>query len=268
MLAFDSMVHVTYGVPRIAKGWELPEETMPESTVHGAQARLLESIFVQWAKGKDVLVGRNLAVRWSEPMPKVGVDPDVSVFAPSPPLEEVPGGGRDLRSVRTWLPGHAAPRLAIEIVSTTKPRKDYRLAPEKYAASGTKELWIFDPLLAGPAIGGGPYVLQVWRRQPGGFVREHAGDGSVFSEALGAWAVVMEDSACAETGAPRVLRVAAHEDGNAPWPTEGEAERAAKDAAIATTEAERIAKEAEREARAAAEERVRELEALLARRSE
>ncbi len=250
MLAFESMVHVTYGVPANAKGWELPEETMPESTVHGAQARLLESVLVQWAKGQDVLVGRNLAVRWSEPMPKVGVDPDVSMFSPRPPPEEVAGGGRDLRSVRTWLPGHSPPRVAIEVVSTTKPRKDYRLAPEKYAASGTGELWIFDPLLAGPVIGGGPYLLQVWRRRPDGFVREHAGDGPFFSEALGAWAVVLADPACAETGAPRILRVATREDGTELWPTEAEAERAAK--------------EAERAARAAAEARVRELEALLA----
>ena len=37
----------------------------------------------------------------------------------------------DLRSVRTWLPGHGPPRLAIEVVSETNPHKDYVIAPDK-----------------------------------------------------------------------------------------------------------------------------------------
>lgn len=69
------------------------------------------------------------------------------------------------------------PRLAIEVVSTTNPTKDYVIAPDKYAASGTRELWIFDPLLAGPRSHGGPFPLQIWSRDDEGcFVRRHAGD--------------------------------------------------------------------------------------------
>lgn len=239
MLPSEEMrgARVTYDVPKSLPGWELPEETMPESVPHDAAVDVLKAILSWWARARaDVQIARNLAVRWDAARPSVGVDPDVCVLEPKPPDAE------HLSSVRTWLPGHVAPRLAIEVVSETNPHKDYALSPDKYAASGTEELWIFDPMLAGPRAHGGPVRLQVWRRTEGALVREYAGDGPAWSPYLRAWAVVTDDGA--------KLRIAASADGTGAWATETDAERAAKDA--------------ERAARLAAEARVRELEALLA----
>ncbi len=232
---------VVYDVPRSLPGWELPEETMPESDAHDEAVELLKAILAWWAHGRgDVQIARNLAIRWERSAPAVGVDPDVCVLSPRPTKAE---SGDVLTSVRTWLPGHAPPRLAIEVVSETNPRKDYAIAPDKYAASGTEELWVFDPLLAGPRTQGGPHRLQIWRRDAeAGFERAYAGDGPAYSPMLGAYAVVVDDG--------RKLRISATSDGNDLWPTGEEAERAAK--------------EAERAAKEAALARVRELEAMLA----
>jgi Uma2 family endonuclease len=84
-------------------------------------------------------VARNMALRWSEARPQVGVDPDVMLLPSEPP------DSAHLRSIRTWVPGHAPPRVALEIVSEGTADKDYGVGIEKYAASGTRELWIFDP---------------------------------------------------------------------------------------------------------------------------
>jgi hypothetical protein len=162
------------------------------------------------------------------------------VFVPAPP------GAEELGSVRTWIPGHTAPTLAIEVVSETEPRKDYTIAPEKYAASGTKELVVFDPLLAGPRSLGGPFRLQVWRRRVDGhFVREYIGDGPAYCATLDAWLVAVDEG--------KQLRIAADREATDFWMT--------------AEEAERTAKESERAAKEAALARVAELEALLARRA-
>ncbi len=196
---------------------------MPESVVHDEAVTLLRAILAAWAaRVGTARVTRNLAVRWIAANPLVGVDPDVAVFAPPPPALE------DLNSVRTWVDGHEAPLVAIEVVSENDPRKDYVIAPDKYAASGTRELWIFDPLLAGPTSHGGPFRLQVWRRDDEGFTRTHAGEGPAFSPALGAWLVVVAEG--------RRLRVADDRAASNFWLTAEEAERAAK-------ERERIAKD-------------------------
>jgi hypothetical protein len=171
---------------------------------------------------REYACARNLAVRWDEHEPRVGVDPDVSVFSPPPPRES----GSDLRSVRTWLPGHAPPLLAVEVVSTTNPNKDYTIAPDKYAASGTRELWIFDPLLAGPASHGGPFRLQLWQRnERGAFVRAYAGGGPFSSDVAGAYVVAVDEGL--------KVRLADDAEGRALWPTQEEHERAEKEAAQA-----------------------------------
>ena len=233
---------------------------MPESVLHDETVTFLRALLAAWAaRTGDRRVVRNLAVRWDERNPRIGVDPDIAVLAPPPPdLAE-------LRSLRTWVDGHVAPMLAIEVVSETDPRKDYVVAPDKYAASGTKELWIFDPLLAGPAAHGGPFRLQVWTRDGGGLSRIYAGEGPVRSPALGAFLVVTDEG--------HRLRISDDAGAASLWPTAEEAERAAKEAERAAKEAERAAKEAERaakEAERAAKEaalaRVAELEKLLASR--
>lgn len=236
---------LVYRVPRTKRGWELSEETMPESVTHDQAVDLLRAILARWAQGQtNAMVARNLAIRWDPDAPRIGVDPDVVLLAPRPPED-------DLRSVRTWMPGHAPPLVAVEVVSETNPHKDYAIAPDKYAASGTGELWIFDPLLAGPTSHGGPFRLQVWRRDvEGRFDRIYAGDGPSYSAFIGGYLVATDEG--------RKLRIADDEACTRMWLTGEEAERAAK-------EQERGAKEQERAAKEAALARIAELEAALAK---
>lgn len=215
-------VGVHYRVPAGVPGWELGEGLMPESALHDEAVALLKALLAAWAlrTRMDAHVFRNLAVRWNEDEPQIGVDPDVSVIAPAPP------DASDLRSVRTWLDGHAAPLLAVEVVSETNPHKDYVIAPDKYAASGARELWIFDPLLAGPTAHGGPHRVQIWHRHDNGdFTRIHAGEGPAWSPSLGAYVVVTDEG--------RRLRICDDEHATHLWLTAEEAERAAKEAALA-----------------------------------
>lgn len=83
---------------------------------------------------------------------------------------------------------HVAPSLCFEIVSANHPHKDYVAIQDRYAAMGTHELIVFDPLLAGPKSLGGPVPLQLWRREGGGggFARLHFGKDPVYSEVLDA----------------------------------------------------------------------------------
>ena len=250
------LVGVHYAVPRLrSEGWELSDDLMPESVLHDQAVELLKALLAAWAAraGEGALVVRNLAVRWNESEPRIGVDPDVCVLAPAPP------GAADLRSLRTWTAGHAAPLLAIEVVSETNPHKDYAIAPDKYAASGTGELWIFDPLLAGPAAQGGPFRLQIWhRRADGDFARVYAGDGPARSPTLDAYLVATDEG--------RKLRLAADEGATQFWLSAEESERAAKEAALAARETERAARESERAAKELALARIAELEAAIAAR--
>jgi Uma2 family endonuclease len=207
------LIGVHYAVPQLREGGvgELSEETMPESVIHDQAVELLKMLLAYWAATNGgMFVARNLAVRWDQDHPKVGIDPDVCVLRPAPP------DAKDLTSVRTWLAGHQAPLLAIEVVSESNAKKDYAIAPDKYAASGTGELWVFDPLLAGPPAHGGPHRLQLWsRRGDGDLVRVYAGEGPVFSPAINAWLVVVDEG--------RRLRIADDEASTSFWMTAEEA---------------------------------------------
>jgi hypothetical protein len=230
-----------------SSAWVLPEEPVPESTLHDEVVALMVLLLVAWAArtGRPARAARNRALRYQEAHPREGLDPDLALYEPPPPAFD------DLASVCTWLPGHTAPKVALEVVSAGHPYKDYVGGPERYAASGTGELWVFDPLLAGLRAGGGPYRVQLWARdRRGEFVRVYAGPGPVRSPYLGAWLVVTE-------GGKR-LRLSDDRAGTRLWPTGEEAERAAKEAeraakerALAAEETERAAKEAERAAKEA-----------------
>ena len=117
------------------------------------------------------------------------------------------------------------PRFAVEVVSPGNATKDYDVAPAKYARLGTRELVIFDPTLVGPSVRGGPYVLQVWRRDARRrrLVRVVAGSGPAFSEELGAWLV--------PTPEPR-LRIAGDAEGRSLWLMEAEEQAAASQQAV------------------------------------
>jgi len=204
-------VMIAYEVPAADATWELEEENVPESAWHDAIIELLKLILRAWAEraAVDSLIASNLALRWDPERWKVGVDPDVAVYLPAPPE------GDDTTSVCTWQPGHHPPRVAVEVVSPSTATKDYLTKPEQYAASGTHELWVFDPKLLGPRERGGPFLLQLWRRDEAGVFRQlYRGDGPCRSPELGAWLVV--------TDGDTRLRLADDRDGQKRWPTAAE----------------------------------------------
>jgi len=200
--------------------WVLEDvENMPETALHDKVTELLRLVLEAWVKraGLDAYVGSNIALRWNAARPAVGVDPDLYVVQPAPP-----GADRDaIDSLCTWKPGCAPPKLAIEVVSKTNSSKDYSESPDKYAAAGVKELWVFDPEYAGPKRAGGPHLLQVWQRNGRGqFVRTYRGDGPAPSAVLDAWIVVTDHG--------RRLRIADDEAGTNLWLTGEATERAAR----------------------------------------
>jgi Uma2 family endonuclease len=230
-----------YGDEPRPQHWEIGEETVPESTLHDEAVALMCLLLAAWAErsGRVARAARNMALRWLEAHPREGIDPDVALYEPPPPDFAALG------SVCTWLPGHAAPKVALEVVSSGHPYKDYGEGPARYDESGTGELWVFDPLLAGPRAVGGPYRLQVLARDGRGrLLRAYAGEGPVRSPYLKAWLVAVE-------GGKR-LRLSDDRVGTRLWPTPEETERAAKEAERAAKEAERAAKETERVAKEAA----------------
>lgn len=67
-------------------------------------------------------------------------------------------------------------------------------SPLKYAANGTRELWIFDPKMCRAVKHGKAIRLQVWRRdEEGNFDCVYAGEGPVHSEAIDAWVFVTNE---------------------------------------------------------------------------
>jgi len=171
-------------------------------------------------------------------------------------LEPPPPGAERLSSLCLWKPGHRAPSLSVEVVSASHPYKDYVAIQDRYAALGTRELCVFDPLLAGPATLGGPVPLQLWRRDAlGALVLVHFGADPVFSEVLEAWLVPADAR----------LEVADDRAGKQRWRTGEETERAEKEHERSEKERERAEKERERAARLDLERRVAELEASRSR---
>jgi Uma2 family endonuclease len=269
-------VAVRYAVQAAPEAWVLPEGTVPQSVPHNTAARHLELVLIAWAAQSErkLFVARDLALRWLERSPRIGIDPDVCVLEPRPP------GAEDLSSLCLWRPGHVAPPLCFEVVSPNHPHKDYAGIQDRYASLGTRELVVFDPLLAGPASLGGPVRLQVWRRDDlGVFERVHFSDDPAYSTVLDAWLLPRA----------RLLEISDDRHGQRLWLTaedrlrhdgdreraekeheraekereraEKERERAEKERERAEKEHERAEKERERAAREALEVRVAELEA-------
>lgn len=181
-------VSIRYPVTPNPDAWVIPEEPVPQSTAHGVAVRRVFDLLSAWAATKPgrVRIGHDLAIRWLEQHPRTGINPDVCVLDPAPPTFD-----EDLTSVRLWKEGHAIPRFCVEVVSYSHPYKDYTAIQERYAAFGTPELLVFDPMLYGPRSLGGPVKLQLWRRDATGtFERVHFGADPVYSQMLDAWLIV------------------------------------------------------------------------------
>lgn len=241
-----------YHVPRWDPAWAVPEVPVPESDTHDAAIEWLRALLLAWVArtARDIKVARNLGVRWVREEPRAGFDPDLCLIEPSPPKDQ------PLASLRLWQPAHEPPLLAIEVVSPGHPYKDYVDTPERCAACGVGELWVYDPMLAGPGARGGPHLLQVWHRaRGGGFRRAHAGSGAAFSPALQAW--LHPGQSRLPAGAR--LHVSSDAVGRDRWLTTEECARATEQQARS---AEQQARSAALEARALLEEERRERAAL------
>ena len=223
--------------------WTLMDDPpMPDPVLQDQSTRTLVLVLEHRiaTRGMNASTGAHLAVRWDHAHPTVGVDPDVYLVEPAL--------APDTTSLRVWEAGRQPPRLAVEIVSQSTADVDYLDKPERYAASGTRELWIFDPQGFGPSVAalGGPYRLQVWRRvAKDKFKRIFAGEGPGYSRELGAWIVVTSEG--------RELRLADDRAGTRLWPTAAEAERRAREVAETAREVAETAREAAETAREAAE---------------
>jgi Uma2 family endonuclease len=259
----SASIVVQHQITGFSESWTIEDMPVPEGAWHDRVLTLLMALLDCWIARTDrrAAAFRNLAVRVREDRPQLGFDPDVMVVEPAPPA------ALELASLRLWEPGHLPPALVVEVVSPGHPYKDYADTPDRCAATGVRELVVFDPMLAGPRAFGGPHLLQGWRRtEAGTFERVTAGQQPFLSGVLGAYVVPPSD-------ASHLLRIADDEAGTRLWPTAEEVERAAKEAERTAKEAERTAKEAERaakEAERAAKERalarVAELEAELSHR--
>jgi hypothetical protein len=195
-------------------------ERVGEDIVQRWIAELLRPLIERWlgVRGEVAFVGADQFIYYEQYNSTARVAPDLYVLPGIPPETHV-------RVWKVWETA-VAPRFALEIVSTDR-RKDYEEAPERHDAAGTEELVVFDPW---PAMGprGEGLRWQVFRRGPGGLERVETGDGDrVMSRALGCWLRVVGE------GLGQRVRLAEGSGGEALFPTAEEAERAAKEAALA-----------------------------------
>jgi Uma2 family endonuclease len=166
------------------------DEPMSQSREHDLHEIRISALLEAWRirTGRDLIVGRELAFRWDEGEARVGADPDVYV-AETPPAD----ADGNIPSVCTWKDGHAPPLLAIEIVSKSRPKKDYVRSPERHDLLGTFELWVFDPSLYGHSTDQESVSLQMFQRETNNHLAQtYSGNGPVFSDVLEAWVLVVD----------------------------------------------------------------------------
>jgi Uma2 family endonuclease len=215
---------------------EYPESDgrpMGETDLHRLWMSRIYDLLSYRYRDQRVYVGCDLLVYYVQNKPKKYVVPDDFVV-----LDCEPGLRR---TFKIWVE-HRIPNAVFEVTSLKTWRDDQQKKPEKYAAIGVKELFLYDPTqdYLDPPLQG----YRLWRGQyrP---IRPDA-SGALQSRELGI-ILQLEQSRLvmfdAKTG-ERLL-------------TEAEAERAAREAEHAAREAERAAREAA-EARADEESRARQ----------
>jgi hypothetical protein len=235
------------------------EEKVGQDTLQMLILELLRPLIERWYQllGKPTFVGADQFIYYKQFRPSKVVAPDVYVMPGVAP-------GRRVKSWKTWKTG-IVPSLAIEVVASEDEEKDYRDAPARYAELGVQELIVFDPDFERSD------ERRRWQRyrklKKRGLVRvESTNADRMRSRVLGCFLRVVGE------GEEARVRLGSGPTGDRLVPTEAEAERAAKEEALAAQEAERAAKEealaaqeAERAAKEEALRRVEELSALLAK---
>jgi len=227
------------------------EQKMGEHSLQRLIVELLRPLVERWlrAQGKATFVGADQFIYWEQAQPTRSVAPDVYVLPGVPP-------GEDVQSWKVWETG-IVPSFALEVVSSKDWEKDYVEAPQRYKELGVAELIIFDPHP-------GRNVHRVrWQRH-----RKLPRRGFVLIEASNADRISSHVLGCflraVGKGTDLRIRLATGRSGVDLFPTEEEAERAAKEEERAAKEAALAAKEEERAAKETALARVAALEALLA----
>lgn len=205
------------------------EAEVPETQVHFELRVLLYQLLCDHL-GLDAIVGSDQFVYYEAGDPARCLAPDVYVQL-KPPAGKI-------RSWKTWERG--APEVAVEIVSPSDaPALPWSDMLARYQSMGVSELVRFDP----EARSGQP-VLRIWDRVDGQLLERDLAKGSFPSSVMNLrWIVAGADDHAS------ALRITQSIDSNALVLTRGEA------------------RQAEAEARQAAERRVLELEAELRRRS-
>jgi hypothetical protein len=235
------------------------EEKLGEDTLQMLILELLRPLVERWlaVNGKPTFVGADQFIYYKRFHPQKVVAPDLYVLPGVRP-------GRRVKSWKTWKTG-ITPSFALEVVTSSDTEKDYREAPVRYAELGAEELCIFDVDFEG---GDDRVRWQRYRRlAKRGFVRVEATNADrIRPRTLGCFLRVVGE------GEESRLRLGTGLTGDVLFPTEAEAERAAKEAALVLQESERAAKEAalvlqesERAAKQEALREVAELKALLAK---
>ncbi|HEY5958484.1 MAG TPA: hypothetical protein VIV60_18105 [Polyangiaceae bacterium] len=211
-----SRIALSYPQVEDLDNWWIPEGTVPQAVYHDMAAVHLQSVLNEYVErsGRSAFIARDLAIRFLEARPRIGIDPDLCVLDPIPP------NVLDLTSLCLWKDSHLRPPLCVEIVSQSHPNKDYRSLHERYAWMHAAEVVIFDPMLSGPKALGGPVLLQLWRRNHEGvFERVAFGSEAAYCAYLDAWFIPRG----------RLLEIADDRAGESIWPTSTARERAAKE---------------------------------------
>ena len=205
----------------------------------------------RYADREDVYVGGNMLLYYRMNLPQFSVAPDVFMV-------DGVRGKHKRRSWFTWREG-AAPAFVMEIASDSTWRHDGGAKRAIYAEIGVTEYWRFDPTgeCFSPALTGERLVDGVY--QPVDVVEDDDGILRGYSDVLMLDICVLPD-----------LEMRLYDPELEEWLLNYDEEQAARQAAELQAQAAELQAQAaalqaqvERDARQAAEERIRQLEALL-----
>ena len=206
-------------------------DDMGESTLQRLMTELLRPLLARFlaVQGVRAFVGADQFIYWIKGNPKAVAAPDVYVM-PGVDPEAAP------RCWKLWEAG-VPPSFAVEIMAEENDLKDVVHAPQRYDELGTRELVVFDPYVD---VASGRTRFRVHRRDEAGklVVVEATNADRVRSAELGCFLRAVGQ------GSAMRLRLATGAEGETLFPTEGEAEREAREA-LAAERAAREALEAE-----------------------
>jgi hypothetical protein len=123
----------------------------------------------------------------------IGIDPRDRRLTVAPDVYVLPQPEPPATQGATWFPWEhhgLVPTLAFEYVSRSNRKKDYLVAPDKYAHLGVQELVIFEPWKHQPGLQaqGEVETLRVFRLdEKKQWSQVYGGDGPTRSQVLGLW---------------------------------------------------------------------------------